>query len=365
LKYLFAQARRYRDDFLVNPATGKLGNEMEYQLLDGSTLIQPVRGAADYGYEPLMGEVAELAHGLPPPELTRNILEYIRLDDALPPEKRFTAAFDLALLEQACGNNFAVTQLKELLRQTEGTGLPLRRNKISSQSIESAAFDALRQARVYSDAGPDICECCGKIPEGEPQPPANFDEVNRRLQQLWRQQIGEAGTNLPSIKDQLLADRENFFPVLLHKLRTGQEISHTLIFCADLGTNALPALPVILQIIRRGEPFQDYNNALSAVGSFGRAAACARPLLILARANADNGNFNYALKRIGPAPRRVMPLLARLLEHQNPEVCRQAAEAMMQTARGELARFKELSPEEQVAGIRQWWENDGQKIAWQ
>ena len=366
LKYFFAQARQYRDDFLVNPATGQPGNEMEYQLLDGSDLIQPVRGAVDYGYEPLMGEVAEIVQDLPAADFTRNILEYIRHDDTLPPEKCFTAAFDLAMMELARKNNFeAIAQLKELLRQTEGTGLALRRNKISSQFIENAAFEALRQARIYSGAEADICECCGKIPTTPPTRPANFDELNRRLEQLWRQEIGESGTNQPSVMEQLLADKENFFPAILYKLRTGQEISHTLIFCSDLGTNSLPALPVILQIIRRGEPFQDYNNALSAVGSLGRAAACARPLLILARENKDNGNFNYALKRIGPAPRRVLPPLAQLLDHPNPEVCRRAAEAMLQAAEPELGQFKELSAAEQVMRLRQWWESDGQKIAWQ
>ena len=270
------------------------------------------------------------------------------------------------MMELARKNNFeAITQLKELLRQTEGTGLALRRNKMSSQFIENAAFEALRQARIYSGTEADICECCGKIPTAPPTRPANFDEVNRKLEQLWRQQIGEAGTNQPPVLEQLLANKENFFPALLYKLRTGQEISHTLIFCSDLGTNSLPALPVILQIIRRGGPFQDYNNALSAVGSLGRAAACARPLLILARANADNGNFNYALKRIGPAPRRVMPQLAQLLDHPNPEVCRRSAEAMMQTANAELGQFKELSAEEQVTHLRQWWVSVGQKIVWQ
>ena len=366
LKYLFLQARQYRDDFLFNPATGRLGNELEYQLLDGSDLVQPVGGAVDYGYEPLMGEVAEIIQDLPAADFTRNILEYIRHDDALPPEKCFTAAFDLAMMELARKNNFeAIAQLKELLRQTEGTGLALRRNKMSSQFIENAAFEALRQARIYSGAEADICECCGKILTAPPTRPVNFDELNRRLEQLWRQEIGEAGTNQPPVPEQLLANKENFFPALLYKLRTGQEISHTLIFCSDLGTNSLPALPVILQIIRRGEPFQDYNNALSAVGSLGRAAACARPLLILARANADNGNFNYALKRIGPAPRRVMPQLAQLLDHPNPEVCRRSAEAMMQTANAELGQFKELSAEEQVTHLRQWWVSVGQKIVWQ
>ena len=189
-------------------------------------------------------------------------------------------------------------------------------------------------------------------------------EINLKLGQLWKQQIGEAGTNLPPIKDQLLADEENFFPVILYKLRTGQEVSHTLIFCSDLGTNALPALPVIMKIIQRGEPFQDYNNALSALGALGPAAGCAKPLLILARENADNGNFKYALKRIGPAPRQVMPQLAQLLYHKNPEICKLAAHAVIETAGLNQNQFEKNSDEQLVLSVRQWWEEQGVKQAW-
>ena len=209
----------------------------------------------------------------------------------------------------------------------------------------------------------EICDCCGTDPDEPPPKPEHFEEINRKLAQLWKQQVGEAGTNLPPIRQQLLADKENFFPVILYKLRAGQEVSHTLIFCSDLGTNALPALPVIIQIIHRGEPFQDYNNALMALGALGPAAGCAKPLLILARENANNGNFNYALKSIGPAPRRVMPLLAQLLYHKDPEICKLAAMAVMETA--DLGvQFQNLSEEQQVVQIRQWWENTGSWLQW-
>ena len=78
--------------------------------------------------------------------------------------------------------------------------------------------------------------------------------------------------------------------------------------------------------------------------------------MILARENANNGNFNYALKSIGPAPRRVMPLLAQLLYHKDPEICKLAAMAVMETA--DLGvQFQNLSEEQQVVQIRQWWEN--------
>jgi hypothetical protein len=311
-----------------------------------------------------MGKVAGMANELPASNLTRRILEYIRDDMSLPLEKRLTAAYDLAQLEQAQGDTFeALDLLKDVLRQTEGTGLPLRRNDTWSQTIEDAAFDALRKIRVYSGADAEVCDCCGKLPDTPPQEPANFEEMNRKLEQLWKQQIGELGTNLPPIQQQLLSGKEDFFPVILYKLRTGQEVSHTLIFCGDLGTNALPALPVIMKIIQRGQPFQDYNNALYALGALGPAAGCAKPLLILARENADNGNFNYAFKRIGPAPRRVMPQLAQLLYHKNPAICKLAARAMIETAALDRKQFKGLSDAQQVILIRKWWEETGSSQA--
>jgi hypothetical protein len=96
----------------------------------------------------------------------------------------------------------------------------------------------------------------------------------------------------------------------------------------------------------------------------GKAAGCAKPLLILARENADNGNFNYALQRIGPAPRRVMPQLAALLYHKNPTICKLAAQAMIETAALDRKQFKGLSDEQQVTLVRQWWEGTGIHQTW-
>ena len=135
-----------------------------------------------------------------------------------------------------------------------------------------------------------------------------------------------------------------------------------LAFCSFLGTNALPALPVTMQIIRRGEPFQDYNNAFLVLGALGHLAACAKPLLILARENSDNGNIAYALKLIGPAPPRTLPLLAQLLYHKNPAICKEAADAMIETAR--LDQLKDIPNEQQVLKVREWWEETGSRQAW-
>ena len=364
LNFLFTQARQYRDDFLCDPMTGGPGDNVEYQLIEGTALVMKVIAGPDHEYERMVGEVAEAAHLLPPSDSTATIFDGIRNDGSLPRSKRLTATYDLALVKQEQGKVFeALELLKDIVRQTEGADEPLVRSDHWSESVGGAAFNALRKLRIYAEAGGDLCDCCGKVPDEPPQKPANFEAMNRLLETLWRQQIGEA-TNLPPIDEQLIAHKEELLPVVIYKLRTGQEVSHMLSFCGDLGTNALPALPVIVQIIHRGEPFQDYNNALYALGGIGPAAGCAKPLLILARENADNGNFNYAFKRIGPAPRRVMPQLAQLLYHKNPVICKLAAQAMIETGGLDRKQFNNLTDEQQVTSVRQWWEAAGASRQW-
>lgn len=363
LEFVLAEAHKYRDDFLIDPMTGGPGDNVAFQLEGNNISVGRVVMGRDYAYEPMVGEIAEGAHNLPPSDLTARIFEDIRNDETLPIQKRLTAAYDLAMVEQAQGQNFeALELLKEVLGQTEGTGLPLVRTDHWSETIEVAAFDALRKIRIYTDA--DICNCCGEIPDAPPQKPVNYEEMNRLLGQLWKQQVGEAGTTNPPIEQQLLARKEEVFPSILYKLQTDQEVSHMLIFCSDLGTNALPALPVTMKIIQRGEPFQDYNNAFLVLGSLGRLAACAKPLLILAKENSDNGNISHALKRIGPAPRRVMPQLAQLLYHKNPEICKMAASAVIETAGLDQNQFAKISDEQLVLSVRQWWEEKGMKQEW-
>lgn len=364
LKFLFEQASQYRNDFLLDPLTGAPGNNKEFQLLENSRLVQPVI-VGDYGYEPIMGTVAELAASQPASELTKEIFVYIRNDWSLPLEKQLTAAYDLAILEQARGNTFeALDQLKELLRQTEGTGLPLRRNNIWSQSIQEAAFDALLRLRIYADSDLDLGECCGKIAAEAPQKPVNFEEIDRKIHELWAQRPGMVTNSAPPIDAQLMADKDALMRVVIYKLSAGQEEAFIMSFCADLGTNALPALPYIARIIQRGGPFPAYNNAILALGSLGSAAACAKPLLILAQEKEDNGNFASALRGIGPAPRRVVPQLARLLFHKNPDVCKRAAKAMLETAGSELRPYQDLADAQQVAQLRTWWEQTGAAAHW-
>ena len=96
--------------------------------------------------------------------------------------------------------------------------------------------------------------------------------------------------------------------------------------CGELETNALIALPFIIQRVCHADRFEDYNNALYALGRMGPAAACAKPLLILALEDSRSVfNAKFAIKKVGPAPRNAMPMLAQLLWHKNLVICEQAA----------------------------------------
>ena len=96
LGFLFNEAKQYRKDFLLDPADPARGvpaNDIEYQVLENSTLVQPVIRQGLW-LRTFDGNMAEIAHELPPWELTRGILGYIRDDTSLPLEKRLTAAYD-------------------------------------------------------------------------------------------------------------------------------------------------------------------------------------------------------------------------------------------------------------------------------
>jgi tetratricopeptide (TPR) repeat protein len=367
-EFVFAQAQRYRNDFLLDPVTGAPGVHIVFRI-EGNPPVATrwTTYGFDYAYARVVGELVEAARARARPDLAAKIFEALRNDETLPLRNRLTAAYDLALMEHEQGRHFeALELLKEVLRETEGTGLPLaRKESWSSERIETLAFDALRKIRLYTGAEVDVCGCCGEIPSVLPPKPANFEEMDRLLGELWKQTTGGVGADNRLVKQQLLERKGDFMPAILYKLRNDQEVSHMLIFCGQLGTNAAVALPVIVQFICHGERFQDYNNALSALGGIGKPAACAKPLLILAMEDSRSVfNAEYALKKVGPAPRRVMPYLAQLLHHKNAAICEQAARAMIETANMDKDAFAGKSGEPLVLALRQWWEAQGVKQAW-
>jgi hypothetical protein len=59
-----------------------------------------------------------------------------------------------------------------------------------------------------------------------------------------------------------------------------------------------------------------------------------------------------------------MPQLAQLLYHKNPEICKMAARAVIETASLDQNQFEKNPDEQLVLSVRQWWEEQGVKQAW-
>ncbi len=374
-QFLVKQAQQYQEDFDFDPATGApLTVMLDFDPVltpDYTVEAHPVRAfrwttpATDLEYARLMGDLAEEMQAQRRPDLAAKVFEGIRRDNALPMRNRLTAAYDLAQAQYQQGNAFeALELLKELLRQTEGAGVPIaRKTSWYSGQVDGCAFDLLRKIRLYADEEIDYTKCCGE-PAPVPRPdPALAKAMNQLFDELWQQELkGAAGGNARSIREQLLAQKDQVLPVLLYKLWIGEDAKQMLILCGEMGTNAAAAVPYRPGYVCYNDSFPELNNALRAFGGIGKPAACATPFLILA-AEGTTSVFNaeYSLRVVGPAPRGVMPYLARLLYHQNPGVCRRAAKAIIASASLEAIRFSE---QDMVGPVRKWWEDEGSKKAW-
>jgi tetratricopeptide (TPR) repeat protein len=373
-QFMLKQAEQYREDFDFDPATGAPFTVM----LDFDPVLtpdytvegHPVRAyrwttsMTDLEYARLMGELAEEMQAQRRPDLAAKVFEAIRRDNALPMRNRLTAAYDLAQAQYQQGNTFeALELLKELLRQTEGAGVPIARKKSwSNEQVDGKAFDLLRKIRLYADEETDYTKCCGE-PAPVPQPePDVAKEINQLFDDLWQKFKGGMGGDHRAIREELVGRKDQVLPVLLYKLWKGEDAKQMLIFCGVMGTNAATAVPYLPSYICYNDSFPEMNNALGAFGGIGQPAACATPFLILA-AEGTTSVFNAeaSLRQVGPAPREVMPYLAKLLYHRNPGVCRRAAKAIIASAGLEATRFSE---QDMVGSVRAWWQDEGSKKEW-
>jgi tetratricopeptide (TPR) repeat protein len=364
-QFVLAQAEQYKEDFDCDPVTGAPEPAPQDFVLDEYPAGVSWRGntTGDMEYTSLMGDLAEEMQAARRPDLAARVFDAIRHNDALPARNRLTAAYDMASAQYQQGRPFeALELLKELLQQTEGTGTPIARKTIwSSQQVESAAFDLLRKIRLYADEQVDFTRCCGE-PAPVPAPDAALaKEMNGLFDQLWTD-FKAGGAKGQAVRETLLAQKDRVMPVLLYKLWKGEDAQALMAFCSDLGTNAAAAVPYLPKYVCYSEDFPQVNNALNAFGGIGKPAARATPLLILA-AEGTTSVFNAeaSLRRIGPAPKSVMPWLARLLDHPNPGVCQGAAKAIVASARLDPTRF---SGQDMVDSIRKWWEEEGSKQEW-
>lgn len=371
VSFLLAQMERYSDDFSVDPVTGAPRTETVDYRWDANT-DRPSSWSnlsVDLTCSSVLAGLVESGTACGDLELTARVYEGLQNNVTLPRATRLTAMFDLARVRYDQGRAFeAVELLQDLLTQTEGADVPQSRGGSQiSVGLESAAFALLKKIRLFADPEVNFAECCGAMPRGPLPKPENLDEMNRWFAELWSQVRGGVGGNNRPIKEQLIERRAEVLPAMLYNLQQRQSVQQMVMFAGQMGTNALEALPFVVYYVVASDPFPNtiYNNALAALSGSGKSAGCALPVLILASEGSESlFNVKAALSRVGGAPPRVMPYLARLLYHKSPTVVEKAARAMIETAALRGLPFDDQSGEELIRAVRNWWEQDGSRRDW-
>jgi hypothetical protein len=362
-RFVIEQIAKCEEDFDLDPVTKEPETSVVWDFrLDGNPnqIMWWGNPRTDLVSARLLGDLADETQAENRPDLAAQVFDAMRSSKALPLRNRLTATYDLALAQFQQGRNFdALDSLKELLLQTEGVDVPVaRKNSWSSARVGDAAFNLLRKIRLFTDEFVDFTKCCGEPP---PVPKPN-PELAQRMNHLFVELYDKARGG-GEIRQDLLAQKDQVMPVLLYRLWKGEDAQPLLVFCYSMGTNAAAALPYIPKYLCFSDNPSLAMNAPNVLGSIGRAAACATPLLILAAEDTGTAavNAQVALRRVGPAPGRVMPYLARLLYHQNPGVCLRAAKAIIASASLDPKQFPEP---EVVSLVRGWWENVGCAKDW-
>lgn len=369
--FLLTQLERYKQDFNFDPVTGQPHPEtVDFRLDPGSD--RPGSWAnlsPDLSFASVLNGVLEDGRACGDLAVTAKVYEALRNNEALPARNRLTAQFDLARTRYDQGRAFeALALLQELLQHPDIPEAPQARGESwISVSLESAAFELLKKVRLFADPEVDFSICCGALPQPPLLKPENWDEMNQWFGELRRRSRGGVGADNRGIKDELFERRTEAWPAILYNLQQRQDAQWMLSLCGMLGTNATEALPFVVHYVcwSDSHPGSVYGNALAALANIGKPAGGALPVLILASEGSDYlFNVKAALARVGPAPPRALPYLARLLYHKSPTVVDKAAQAMVETAGLKGPPFADKSGEELIHAVRNWWEQQGQLLNW-
>jgi tetratricopeptide (TPR) repeat protein len=369
--FLLTQLERYKQDFNFDPVTGQPRTEtVDFRFAPGAD--RPGSWAnlsPDLSYASVLDGVLEDGRACGDLELTAKVYEALRNNEALPARNRLTAQLDLARTRYDQGRAYEAMELcQELLQRPDIAETPQARGgSWISVMLEPSAFELLKKIRLFADPEVDFSNCCGELPQPPLPKPENLDEMNEWFGELWGRVRGGVGGDNRSIKEELIQRRVEALPAILYNLQERRDAQRMLMFCSQLGTNATAALPFVVHYVcwTDSHPGSVYGNALAALSNIGKPAGCALPVLILASEGSDYlFNVKAALARVGPAPPRVMPYLARLLYHKSPTIVEKAAQAMVETAGLKGTPFADKSGEELIHAVRNWWEQDGHKREW-
>lgn len=318
----------------------------------------------------------------PAPEEFIRKLELIIETPEVPAETRFLAAYKLAVRDYEQANYFRATELLRNLVADEASARMIVSwgGSNGSTSIRDQAYDLLKHLRLVGDGELDFNQCCGQLQMLPAPDAATMAALEKLFQQrmaltisIGRPTAEKLDQNRQEMRrlEQAMFDKYHealpaFFQRKIQQAGPGPE---TMGLCCSLGTNALPLLPQIVAAVNQSRNPSTQLNALMTLKGMGKSAAGALPVVILAAEDEDANMVRPAarqtLNRLGIAPRKSMPYLARLLYHANRAVALSAANAVFASA-ALPANFRVgLDDDELIRKTQTWWENTGSWQAWE
>ena len=305
----------------------------------------------------------------------------IRTPDVLA-DTRFTTAYDLAVWCYQRGDYFRATELlREVLADDDSAGIIVSRDSANHIiSLRDIAFALLKQVRLFGDGELDFSRCCGEAQKIPVADPAEMDALEALFKERMAltlsigrptaEKLDKTHQEMNRVEKAMLDQHRAALPAFLaRKLKESGPGPELMGLCAQLGSQAVPLLPQIVAGVLQHDNRSTQCNALTALGNIGHPAASALPVVILAMESDDviavQGAARSAYKKLGVAPRRGVPYLARLLYHSNSNVALNAAASLIATAGLPTELRDGLTDDEFVQRVQYWWENIGSRQAWE
>ena len=278
--------------------------------------------------------------------------------------EQYTAAYYQALSLFKNHNIYEASEiLKKILSHLEGRSpLPESRWTDTNTFTSGASLEekTLRLHKLIRYLDYDtLMNCCGEqknIPSPDTQTAGKIETL-----------LGELKSNLNNrsrrdqIIEELVREGSNILSQVIRDIKMKNEAEQyknvLLIVCDRLGEQAKPALPTLVSLACLGK---HQNNAYNALGSIGKEAGCAFPLLILGAEDDQlwlRENARIALESIGTPSMAAIPLLGSLLYHANTNICFRAAQAISSAIH--LSDSGSMNADDLLRVTRKWWETNG------
>jgi hypothetical protein len=296
-----------------------------------------------------------------------SLLESLQTRPDLSKEERQTAEVALAATLFWTGQTYEALQMAKRLSR-DGATSPLTwpyasgERMWSSKTVGDCAVELLKRIRTLGLA--PLSRCFGPLPSLRPLAKDEREKLDSLLNKIEgtgdKHQLGPLAREAMPLLTRVLYETATQTAAM-----PGADADRPLRVCVKLGPRAAPAAAAVTQHLLLGE------NRLTAAGALwaiGKPAAAAVPVLILdACSKSDNWNqknAEFALNRVGVAPRHVVPILARMLEHDSMEIAIRAAKELRRSAAPSPLPAQGVTGEDDVATVMKWWTDEGAYQDW-